>query len=100
MERMSVDITGSFPCTERGNKYSVWIILLSGQRCACFLVDQVFIRFGILCQLHSDQGREFESRVFREFCRLLSIHKTRTTPLRPQSDEMVERSIPTTGEVL
>ncbi|KAK4295125.1 hypothetical protein Pmani_032308 [Petrolisthes manimaculis] len=55
------------------------------------LVDQFFTRFGVPRELHSDQGREFESRVFHECCELLGIHKTRTTPLRPQSDGMVER---------
>ena len=42
-------------------------------------------------ELHSDQGRNFESQVFREVCDLLGIRKTRTTPLHPQSDGMVER---------
>ena len=39
-------------------------------------------------ELHSDQGR---SNVFREMCALLGTKKTRTTPLHPQSDGMVER---------
>ena len=55
------------------------------------LVANFFTRFGVPCELHSDQGREFESAVFSECCRLLGIKKTRTTPLRPQSDGMVER---------
>ncbi|XP_037781064.1 uncharacterized protein LOC119577548 [Penaeus monodon] len=57
-----------------------------------FLVTQVFTQFGVSGEVHSDQGREFESRVFRK-CRrrLLGVHKTRTTPLQPQSEGMVER---------
>ena len=42
-------------------------------------------------ELHSDQGREFESNVFPECCELLGVQKTRTTPLHPQSDGMVKR---------
>ncbi len=42
-------------------------------------------------ELHSDQGRNFESAVFREMCYLMGITKTQTTPLHPQSDGMVER---------
>ena len=41
-------------------------------------------------ELHSDQGRSFESSVFQEVCTLLGIHKTRTIALHPQSDGMVE----------
>jgi transposase InsO family protein len=55
------------------------------------LVEQWVSRFGVPMELHSDQGRNFESHVFREVCKLLGIHKTRTTPLHPQSDGMVER---------
>ncbi|ROT68742.1 hypothetical protein C7M84_013108 [Penaeus vannamei] len=55
------------------------------------LVNNFITRFGVPCELHSDQGREFESVVFQECCRLLGIKKTRTTALRPQSDGLVER---------
>ena len=43
-------------------------------------------------QIHSDQGSNFESAVFREMCKVLGIEKTRTTPMRPQSDGMIERA--------
>ena len=55
------------------------------------LVNEVVCRFGVPLELHSDQGRNFESAVFSEMRNLLGIRKTRTTPLHPQSDEMVER---------
>lgn len=42
-------------------------------------------------ELHYDQGRNFESDGFQRIAALLGIRKTRTTPLRPQSDGMVER---------
>ena len=41
--------------------------------------------------IHSDQGKQFEGKVFTEMCKLLDIKKTRTTPYHPQSDGMVER---------
>ena len=50
----------------------------------------VYRRFGVPMALHSDQGCNFESFVFAEMCRLMGIHQTRTTPLHPQSDGMVE----------
>ena len=55
------------------------------------LVDVLFLRFSIPEQLHSDQGRQFESRLMSEICSLLGIRKTRTTPYHPQSDGLVER---------
>ncbi|XP_042230040.1 protein NYNRIN-like [Homarus americanus] len=64
------------------------------------LVDQFFCRFGIPHELHSDQGRNFESAVFSECCKLLGIKKTRTTPPRPQSDVMVEKFNWTLGQEL
>ena len=56
------------------------------------LVTQFFSRFGAPQRLHSDQGREFESQLFREVCEMWGIDKTRTTPYSPWSDGMVERA--------
>ena len=62
-----------------------------GETVAKKLVEEVVCRFGVPGQLHSDQGRNFESKVMAEMCRLLGINKTRTTPLNPKSDGLVER---------
>ena len=43
-------------------------------------VDEMFCRFSPPEQLHSDQGRQFESELLKEICTLLHIRKTRTTP--------------------
>ncbi|KAK2919619.1 hypothetical protein Q8A73_001823 [Channa argus] len=37
------------------------------------------------------RGKNFESRLFAEVCQRLGVRKTRTTPLHPQSDGLVER---------
>jgi hypothetical protein len=42
-------------------------------------------------QIHSDQGENFQSKIFTKVCELLSIDKTRTTSFRPQSNGNVER---------
>ena len=54
-------------------------------------MKQFICWFGVPLLIHSDQGRNFESELFAEMCRLLGIKKTRTTPYHPQSDGMVER---------
>ncbi|CAB4038620.1 Retrovirus-related Pol poly from transposon [Paramuricea clavata] len=58
---------------------------------ATVIVNEVVCRFGVPLELHSDQGTNFESVVFQEMFSLLSIKKTQTTPLHPESDGMVER---------
>lgn len=55
------------------------------------VVNHFFSRLGVPLELHSDQGRNIESSLFRELCKFLGVRKTRTTPLHPQSDGMVER---------
>ncbi|UYV63495.1 K02A2.6-like [Cordylochernes scorpioides] len=72
----------------------IWIMAVQYQEAStvseALLQDWVCI-FGVPRILHSDQGRNFESNIFQELCRRLGIEKTRTTPLHPQSDGMVER---------
>ncbi|KAJ8957172.1 hypothetical protein NQ318_007733 [Aromia moschata] len=49
-------------------------------------------RFDVSEKLHSDQGRNFESTLFLNVCRILNIHKTRPTALHPLSDGIEERT--------
>lgn len=71
MKRVGVDILGPFPLSAR------------------VLVEKMFSRFGAPKELHSDQGRNFKAEVFATVCARLVIHKSRTTPLHPQSDGLV-----------
>lgn len=64
------------------------------------LVHEFICRLGVPIQVHSDQGRNFESALFSEMTKLLGIQKTRTTALHPQSDGMIERFNKTVGNML
>uniref|UniRef100_A0A3B3C356 Integrase catalytic domain-containing protein n=1 Tax=Oryzias melastigma TaxID=30732 RepID=A0A3B3C356_ORYME len=55
------------------------------------LTEEWVCRFGATRSIHSDQGRNFESTHFKELCRLLNIHKSRTSPYHLQSDGLIER---------
>ncbi|XP_061185787.1 uncharacterized protein K02A2.6-like [Saccostrea echinata] len=104
LERIATDIMGPMPETNRTNKYLLVIAdyftkwteaypmkNMEGQTVAEVLVGQFFTRFGVPEVIHSDQGRQYESRMFKDICSLLGIRKTRTTAFHPKSDGMVER---------
>jgi len=55
------------------------------------LVDGIFMRFSTPGQLHTNQGKQFESHLMKEICKLCNIQKTRITPYHPQSNGLVER---------
>ena len=65
-ERVAVDLMGPFEKTENGN--------------GCPMI------------LHSDRGGEFNAEIVHRLCDLLRVKKTFTSPYRPESDGMVERS--------
>jgi len=104
LERVALDILGPLPETERGNIYVLviadyftkWVEILplpdqTAETVAKAFTEEFVCRFGAPHEVHSDQGRNFESRVFAETLRLLGTSKTRTTPYNPKSDGMVER---------
>ncbi|GFU53204.1 uncharacterized protein TNCV_2952491 [Trichonephila clavipes] len=49
------------------------------------LVQHWISRFWVPLQLHSDQGRNFDSAVCKRLCEILAIDKTRTTALHLQT---------------
>lgn len=55
-------------------------------------VKQFVFRHGVPTEIHTDQGKNFESQLFSGLIQLLGIKKTRTTALYLQFDGQVEAS--------
>jgi transposase InsO family protein len=104
MERIATDISCELPETGRGNRhilvvsdyFTKWteafaLQNMEAETVARVIMEQVITRFGVPSIIHSDHGRQYESKLFSEMCQMLGIKKTRTTPYHPKSDGMVER---------
>jgi transposase InsO family protein len=112
-KRIAIDVAGPFPWSNQGNPYLLiakdyftkWpkVYAIPNQQVSTVaeaLVTNFFCRFGIPRELHSDQGRNFESHLLQKVLQRLGVRKMCTPPLHPQSDGMVERYIKTIEEHL
>ena len=108
-----MDIVCPLSRTSRGNRYILTVVdHFTKHAEAYFLPDQeaptvarAFLnefvsRYGVPYVIHTDQGTNFESNLFKEICKLLGIAKTRTSPYHPQCDGQVERMNRTLVELL
>ena len=103
LQWVTLDVMGLLPTTDRGNKcvgnsrlfYQVdKSLCYSEQESATIakeFVDQFCCYYGMSETIHTDQGTNFQSSLFKETCRLLGIGDTRTTPYRPQANGLVEQ---------
>lgn len=104
MEKVHLDFLGPLPRTENGNEYILmmvdsftkWVecVPLPSQTAevtARAAINEFFSRFGYPYEVFTDQGRNFESELFRKMCETLWMHKTRTTLYRPSGNGQVER---------
>lgn len=84
MERITVNILGELPETEEGNRYILVIVDYLTKWMKCFqmknmssetvmktIVEKIVARFGIPSKIHSNQGSQFEGKLFHDMRRLL-----------------------------
>ena len=111
-EQIALDII-KLPFTVRHNQYllviedyfSKWVEAFPLKRTAAPSVAQCVLngwvaRFGCPYTILSDQGPEFESKLFHCLNNMLQTKKLRTTTYHPRTDGMVERSNRTLIDIL
>ena len=111
-EKIALDIL-KLPVTARKNQYvlliedyfSKWVEAFPLTRTVAPSVAQCVLngwvsRFGCPFSILSDQGSEFESKLFKCLNNMLQSSKLRTTTYHPRTDGMVERSNRTLIDVL
>jgi len=113
LDVVAVDILSGLPQTPDGMKYILvltdyftkWACAFAlpdaeASTCMRAMYDGFFAQFGLPRQLHSDLGRNFESKLFHELCRLVGTTKSHTTPFHPQSDGQSERLVKSVVQML
>ena len=104
-QRIAFDVIGPLPETQKGNRFILLVVDYFTKWVETFalpnhtaitvancLVEGWICRFGIPMKAHCDQAPEFNGKVITQVMDLLQIDKTRTTPYRPISNGLAERS--------
>ena len=84
--------------------YTKWPEVLRGKRptagVAITFLHELFARFGVVDRLVSDNGTQFTSSDFKEFCDTFQIKHITTPPYHPRSNGLVERFVDTLKRAL
>ncbi|CAG9137730.1 unnamed protein product [Plutella xylostella] len=103
-EHIHTDIVGPLPTTSDGYRYLLTIIDrtthwpeafpikdITAETVAKVIYEGWICRFGICRFLTSDQGRQYESKLFSELMKCMGIHKIWSSHYHPQSNGAIER---------
>ncbi|CAF1158517.1 unnamed protein product, partial [Adineta ricciae] len=102
-QTIGIDIMGPFPATFRQKRYLLvivdyftrWVELFplrstTSKDIADILTNEIFSRYGLPKHIVSDNGPQFVSNLFQNFCETLGIQQNLTANYHPQSN-MTER---------
>jgi hypothetical protein len=103
-QMISIDIAGPYPETPKSNFHLLTIVdAFSGfavtaamknqtSETVCdVIMEKIVAPFGCPLAILSDQGRQFEGRVFAQLCDMMEIEKKRTVSYHPQTNGKNER---------
>ena len=113
MEEICIDLCGPFPESTKGSKYCLVIVdsftkwmesyPLPNQEAktvAECLVKEFMSRFGVPFWIKSDKGRQFESELFEEMCKLFKLEHKTSTAFHPQGNSRAERMVKVVSNLL
>ncbi|RWS03567.1 gag-pol fusion protein-like protein [Dinothrombium tinctorium] len=111
--KVSIDFLGPLTETDSGNKwiivaqdsFSKWLEMCGvpdtkAETVANFIVYRIILKHGTPFSILSDRGLQFQSKLVKELCTALKIHKLSTTPYKPSTNGQVERANATIVEML
>ena len=100
---LNIDLVGPLP-PSRGLRYCLTVVDRFTRWCEAYPIEDMtaetvcktlfsnwISRFGCPVTIITDQGRQFESDLFRRFAAMFGVRLSRTTAYHPQSNGMVER---------
>lgn len=101
---INIDIVGPLPssqgyayCLTCVDRYTRWVEVLPMVDIRAETIASTFYagwisRFGVPEIITTDQGRQFESALFRDLTNILGAQRTRTTAYNPKANGMIERT--------
>ena len=103
LECIEVDVVGPFKESSKGNRYILTMIdiftrwpeayAIKNQETETILacLEDFVSRHGMPRSILTDQGKQFESQLFKNFCHAFNIQKKRTTSYHPACNGQIER---------
>ncbi len=101
---LGIDFTGPLKTTPRGKKYIVIAVdhftkyveaaattTFDAQTTALFTFNNIICRYGMVESILTDQGVNFESKLFKHLCTLLGTDKLHTSTYHPEANGCTER---------